>query len=170
MNEWDQLPNEPAKAYTRFLFFVSFGPTRNLLRVYRSFLREKVKKSQKKTSTEKELENLYVSNTWRKEHDTYHWEHRALSWDKFHLLTKGEQIVIDYIEILRLFTRKILLTLMDDEIRPDDFESIIDSIRLLSTFISAEAIATVASSGSGGTANDSHAADNAREPIHQLPA
>ena len=63
---WEQRPDEPPKWYTRFRIFLRLGPSRNLTAAYRIWANSQGRPSQ----------------TARKKSREWHWEERAIAYDK----------------------------------------------------------------------------------------
>jgi hypothetical protein len=96
---WDQLPNESATAYRRFLIYLSLGMRRTVVAAYEQVHKDnpaakKLAKNGRKppTETDRNRQKKYTnaSSQWYDDSRKHDWLSRAMAFDK-HELMKGVQ-------------------------------------------------------------------------------
>jgi hypothetical protein len=130
---WDRLPNEPAAAYVPFLIYRNLGPGRTLERAYRAT---------------KGVRRCRVPGSWQRESVAFQWADRASAWDVDVLTTAGREIVINFIFALERVSRLILQALESGDIRPRTWGQAIRGIKMLGSFVTAEAVVALQQQGS----------------------
>jgi hypothetical protein len=133
-NPWDQRPNEPDKAYVRFLVFRNLGPGRTLDRAYREFGRD--------NGTVSEGTQRRAPGRWRFLSTTFDWFARARQWDIATLTEHGQDAVMAFVHTLSSALQKVAGALENLE-GPPDWATAIESLVLLASLIPPETVAAV---------------------------
>jgi hypothetical protein len=97
---WDQLPDEPAAAHSRFLVFLHLGPGRNLdlaYQTYRAAAGRDPKRDKKRTP-----------GNWRQDAEQYDWRGRAHAWDVAFFADRLEAVVMAYVRLIEAVIIKTL--------------------------------------------------------------
>ena len=125
---WDQQPNEGNAAYSHFLAYRNLGPTRTLEKAYRAIKRN---------------DTLSVPGNWAKESERYQWVDRATAWDVDRLLSQGERTATLYMAAVEKYVERLYTSLAEQDIKPDDFDSLTKSIELLHKLLPGETIGAI---------------------------
>ncbi len=132
---WDQLKEEDAAAYARFLMYRNLGPTRTIDLAY-ALAREAKRGKGKQTSKR-------ASGEWMRNSTNFDWPMRASAWDVAMLAEVGKKVVVHYVHALERAALKTLAVLEDPKVKPRGWGGAIEAINVLGGFIPAETIAAI---------------------------
>jgi hypothetical protein len=129
MKLWDKQPDESDAAYSRFLTYRNLGPARSIESAFAI------------QTESKEIKRDQVSSQWRRDSVSYQWVERSQAWDIENLVVHGERIITAYLASLDNITRKTLAYLTDESNQPDNWESAVKTLELISKVVSGESAA-----------------------------
>lgn len=127
---WEQLEGESDAAYVRFLAYRNLGPRRSIDSAY-------------KTTARKSDKTVQANGQWTDDSRFYNWVARAKAWDIYNLEIYGQDVVVNFMDILRMATEQTLSALKST--KPDNWPSILDSIQMLGNYVTPEAIKSIQS-------------------------
>ena len=140
---WDQLPEEPDRAYARFLVYRNLGPTRSVQKAYEQALEGGIDQNRQKSTNH--------SSTWTLNSTAFRWKERATAWDISTLSEVGQDVVVTFVQVLRAYAQTMLRELQDGRLKPRDFHQLTAAINTLGALIPAETVEGVQSlAGTGG--------------------
>jgi hypothetical protein len=128
---WDQLPDEPAKAYSRFLVFLGMGPARSVHAAFRL------------VRPDTQGHKRSAPGAWHRAARRFDWERRAVAFDLHHLVAAGQQAVALFVATIAQASRKTLDALVESDVRPQTWADVLGSLQALAALIPAETIAAV---------------------------
>ncbi len=134
MKPWDKQLDESDAAYSRFLTYRNLGPARSIDAAY--FEAAKGDKKQQEVEV-----SGRASGQWMRDSVTYRWVERSQAWDIENLVVHGERIITAYLASLDNITRKTLAYLTDESNQPDNWESAVKTLELISKVVSGESAA-----------------------------
>ena len=127
---WDQQPDESNAAYARFLAYRNLGPTRSIEKAYQETIRNGTKQTKS-------------NHQWKADSTRHNWRDRATAWDVDRLLSQGERTATLYMAAVEKYVERLYTSLAEQEIAPDDFDSLTKSIELLHKLLPGETIAAI---------------------------
>lgn len=122
-NKWDQLPNEPDRAYARFLVYLHLGPGRSV---------EKAHNAGKSVKTR--------NGQWESDCTEYKWPERAAAFDVSMLSQRGAEVVVNWVQSIIGLSRLALDQIESGTIKPESVEQLLEVVNVLSSFITPEVI------------------------------
>lgn len=131
---WDQLPNEPDRAYARFLVYRNLGPLRSVAKAYNQAVEIETAQKRQKTS---------ASGAWSENSNTYRWAERAAAWDVAMLSEVGQGAVVAFVQALQAYAQIVLGELTSGRLKPKDFRQLTEALGVLGGFIPAETVEAV---------------------------
>jgi hypothetical protein len=135
---WDQQPDEPAKAYSRFLVYLGMGPARSVHAAFRL------------VRPDTQGHKRSAPGAWHRAARRFDWERRAVAFDLHHLVAAGQQAVALFVATIAQASRKTLDALVESDVRPQTWADVLGSLQALAALIPAETLAAVAEKGRGG--------------------
>lgn len=124
--KWDQLENEPDRAYARFLVYLHLGPGRSIEKAYQSEENGRKRKSS--------------SGTWNDDSANYLWVERAAAFDVEKLSERGAEVVVNWVQAIIGLSRMALEEVESGKHRPRNVEQLLEVVNVLSSFITPEVI------------------------------
>lgn len=163
---WEQLADEPAEAYARFLQFLSLGPGRSIDAAYRLFtpVATNSGKSRRGATAKKarvKSDNRRASGTWTSDSTTYRWSERATAKDIEDLLTVNREVVVVYLNTLKATVLKLLAAAQDVKVRPRTWPAMLEGLMVIGSFIPPETAEAVAKLQNDAAAGRNRAVDGA---------
>lgn len=121
---WDQLPDEPDKAYACFLVYRDLGPGRSIDKAYQSV---------SKSSKGRNGQWLYYSSV-------YHWPERASSWDVAMLSQYGADTVVNWVKSLAKLSELAFAKVSSGDVEIRNLSQLLDVINVLGNFVTPETV------------------------------
>jgi hypothetical protein len=148
---WDRLPDEPAAQYSRFLVYLSLGPSRSLVAAYRAYSAGTTTPGTTADATdateptasngaEEGSQRLHAPGSWSRASARWEWPRRARAHDVEQLLEHGRETVILLVHALRGVALKTLEALADENIRPTSWGELVTALNCLGSHVPPEAI------------------------------
>lgn len=147
-HQWDQQPGESDQAYTRFLYYRNIGPTRSISKAFYKY-------------SEEGGETQRSSGTWYAESSQWKWVARAHAYDVHTLQEVGRQAAIKLVHAIQAYATKVLDSLLDPKIRPENWEEACDALTILARFVPADTVNAIVRSDPR---------DGSTAPAGELPA
>lgn len=130
---WDQLPNEPDRAYARFLVYLHLGPSRSILAAVKASKGDERRNGQ-----------------WGRDSSNYDWQSRATLYDIQVLAPKlGKEVVINWSIAAQEMSKQLVQEILGGKLRPRNFSEVIDLFNVLSNLVTPETLEAVKQSVSG---------------------
>lgn len=126
---WDRLEGEPEAAYTKFMEYLNLGIGRSLARV---------------TKGGKKRASGYIQGLSTK----WNWTDRAMAWDRYKIVSHGEEITLMFISSLRTLTKNLLTRIENPRLSAKQAGSILEIIKVLSPYVSVDLIQKIAADSS----------------------
>lgn len=125
---WEQQEGEPDAAYARFLVYRNLGPARSLDDAYRA----------SRGIAPKRTKTPQVSGQWKDDSARWKWVERATAFDVEMFAALGVQVVARFYKSLDIISRKSLVNLMDESVKPKGWSESVDATVRIGQFIPAE--------------------------------
>lgn len=135
-NPWEKRDDESNAAYARFLIYRNLGVGRSLDLAYHSLVVSKRDKTR-------------VSGQWQEDSSRYEWKARADAWDVYILTEVARGVVVKYVNALDKAFQRIIDSLSDAKMKPDNWGQVIGSLTTLGEFIPQETVATIRQNNEG---------------------
>lgn len=129
---WDRLKGEPTATYARFLSYRNLGPLRTLAGAYRAH-------GGAPKGTERS-EAAEAPGSWRRECLKYGWAERAAAWDVANLRRDGREAAVAFVSAIRRLGLKALEAMARDDVAPQSWADVLETMDRLNALISPEAI------------------------------
>ena len=124
---WEQLENEPDRAYARFLVYLHLGPSRSL--------QDAIKATKG---------NERQSGQWGRDSSTYNWLSRATAYDINVLAPKlGTEVVINWSIAAQELSKQLVQEIMGGKLRPKNFDQALELFNVLSSLVTPETLQAV---------------------------
>lgn len=121
---WDKLPNEPERAYVRFLAYRNLGPGRSI-------------QSAIKASKGNEKRN----GQWSRDSSMYDWQERATLYDIQVLAPKlGNEVVLNWSIAAREISKTLVEEILSGKLRPRNFSEALELFNVLSNLVTPETL------------------------------
>lgn len=132
--EWEQMDDEPDKAYEHFTYYLYSPRPRSI-----------------KAALLAMNPNAKSADSWYRESKLYAWHARAHAFDVHQITEHGQEVVVNMVDAMRLLSRKLLKSLSQDG-ADWTYEQTITAFRLLGELVPAETVAALrTTAGSGDT-------------------
>ena len=126
---WDQLDNEPDRAYARFLVYLHLGPSRSIDRAFHV--------ASKRTTGR-------AGGAWSADSTMYNWPSRATAYDINVLAPKlGTEVVINWSIAAGELSKQLLDEIREGKLRPRNFDQVLELFNVLSSLITPETLKAV---------------------------
>lgn len=129
MKDWEQLTDEPAAAYARFLIYRNLGPGRTLDAAYAANS-PKARKGKKRQGI--------APGQWTKESSDFEWRARATAWDIEQLQNIVPGAIVSVFGAIDEFALVTLRALQSGSMRPRTWAQLMSAMGVLIGFISPE--------------------------------
>jgi hypothetical protein len=147
---WDQLPEEPDKAYAAFLVYCHLGPGRSIDKAYEI--------ATKRTGKE-------ASGTWRYYSDSFHWVERAAAFDVATISEHGRDVVVNWVRTLAKLSDLAFEKISSGEIEIRNLGQLLEVINVLGNFVTPETVQAAREFTSGDFGQHQHDKEGAEEEL-----
>jgi hypothetical protein len=129
LQPWEQQPSEPNGAFARFCTYLALGQSRTLIEAYRRHASAAQGISQRGRKARKSTKE-HVSGGWAETSLRWKWAERADAWDAENGRRAVQMAQHDYAATFRALMRQ-LLTALEADLRPESYESAVESFATL---------------------------------------
>jgi hypothetical protein len=143
MEIWEQQEGEPDISYIRFLYYRNLGPERTLEKAYNSYVYSgEIETTEKAIVTAKKShKRLYkIPGIWSDDSSKYRWIYRANQYDIHNLSISGKVIIDRVYKSLAVFSEQLLEIMKQGEIRPKNFDQLLEGLTLVANILSPESV------------------------------
>lgn len=124
---WDQLPDEPDRAYAWFLVYLNLGPGRSIEKAYQSAIASNRVKSR-------------ASGQWSYYSSVYTWEARANAFDIETISEHGRDVVVNWVRTLSKLSELAFEKVSGGQIEIRNLTQLLEVINVLGNFVTPETI------------------------------
>jgi hypothetical protein len=149
LRPWDRQPDESPESYRRFLVYRNLGPARTLTRACNQF------NAPPDATESRGQHKKQPDGSWTADSANHNWVERACEWDIDNLVRAGDQTVVHFVELVRVFAEKVLQTAAEDDCKPGsgNWSQVESGLKTLSNFVPHEAVEKVRRRRAGRTAD-----------------
>lgn len=121
---WEQLEDEPDRAYARFLVYLNMGPGRSVEKAIEAAKGEKRRNGQ-----------------WERDGSTFNWKDRATAFDIAVLTPQmGSEVVINWTTAANEWSKNLLEAIQNGKMKPKSFEQAVTLFNVFANFVTPETL------------------------------
>jgi len=155
---WDQMADESAAEYQRFLAYVSLGPSRSIDKAYRHYCKRLA------GADEVGVRAKTAPGNWQQNAVRYRWKDRAQAWDVAKIRAYGNRVVLLWVHGLEVLAEKGLAAARRYKPGDDAWADVLNTFRTVAAHLTPEGVRAVAES-TRQPADDSPPVERDRESV-----